>query len=207
MTQSTRNRGLIRMALMGTAFVILTIVLIVFQPGSPRQHASDPAVTEPTVTRVMPALDNIAAVEPVSPERIAQHTPAVAPVSAPQNAQPNSVRDLTFAAIRNLKTATTGETPAPGDPGSLLHSVVQRSIGAAPVPTVTTPEPVQAATRTTRQPTSGSYFVRPGDTLISIATEVYGDANMATELFESNKNIMSRPDSLQTGMVLALPTP
>ena len=215
MTQSSNSAGYIRMALMGTAFIALTIVLVVFQPGSPRnaQSTFEPE-TPNTVTRVA---------DPLTPPPAAEQTVVVAPspVQAPAPtpraavpeqaaAQPTNMRDMTFSAISNLKSVTTGEAPAPGQPGSLLHSVVQRSIAnstsaQSTAPTVTEVEPV--STRTPRQPTAGSYFVRPGDTLLSIAKEVYDDTAMSSEIFRQNTNILTSPDSLKPGMVLKLPTP
>ncbi|SHH47851.1 LysM peptidoglycan-binding domain-containing protein [Marivita hallyeonensis] len=200
-----RTTGLIRMGLMGAAFIALTIVLIVFQPGSPRKAAVTP-VPESSVTRVAPAMDNLAA---PSMEDVGQKPPAIAtdPVRAGDgsgvaivHAEPSSVRDLTFGAISNLKSATTGEAPAPGEPGSFLHSVVQRSLTA----TASTPTGETVAPRQFR---TASYFVRPGDTLISIAQEVYGNPEMASALFETNTDILPDPDMLRAGMVLSLPDP
>ena len=221
MTRSSNSAGYIRMALMGTAFIALTIVLIVFQPGSPRNAQSGFDAAPPTtVTRVADPLTSLP--ERDEPETIvAVPTPAPlpgpSPAPAPQIArtgqgtdQPTNMRDMTFSAISNLKSVTTGEVPAPGQPGSLLHSVVQRSIAnsttaQAPAPRLTEVETV--STRPPRIPTTGAYFVRPGDTLLSIAKEVYGDTSMSSEIFRQNTNIMTSPDSLKAGMVLKLPTP
>lgn len=210
MTETQKHKGLIRMALMGTAFIALTVVLIVFQPGSPRKVQNVP-VPDASVTRVAPALDTI---ETTPAPATAHHDAAQldterAARSVPQtNApEPDSMRDLTFTAISNLKSATTGEAPAPGQPGSLLHSVVQRSLGVTPQ--AQSPEIARTETTvsTARVPKVGSYFVRPGDTLISIAQELYGDADMAARLFEANTDVMARPDSLRPGMVLEVPSP
>lgn len=223
MTDTSKNAGLIRMALMGTAFIGLTVILIVFQPGSPR-HAQTTLDTEAntSVTRVADPLT----VAPTDTKPVVA-TPVVTPVPAPAPAppapqitstqsdagQPANMRDMTFSAISNLKSVTTGEAPAPGQPGSLLHSVVQRSIAnktatpastPTPAPTITQVE--QVRTPTPRVPSTGSYFVRPGDTLLSIAREVYGDTAMSGELFRYNTNIITSPDSLKPGMVLKLPT-
>lgn len=209
--QTSNSAGYIRMGLMGTAFIALTIVLIVFQPGSPR-NAQSTFEPEPssTVTRVADLLTPPPAPE-VTP--VVAPAPVQVPTPMPQLAttnqaddQPTNLRDMTFSAISNLKSVTTGEAPAPGQPGSLLHSVVQRSIAnstAAPTtapqvtaPQVTAPQvteirPVSAP----RLPSTGAYFVRPGDT------------TMSSEIFRHNTNILTSPDSLKPGMVLKLPTP
>ena len=220
MTQTSRHAGLIRMALMGTAFIALTIVLIVFQPGSPRNaQSSFETDTSLTVTRADPLAQPAAITPPVTPVVQAPAPVAPAQIATPvqsagqTSGQPTNMRDMTFSAISNLKSVTTGETPAPGQPGSLLHSVVQRSIAngtpaQAPAPTATRPvtriEPV--STGTLRTPSTSSYFVRPGDTLLSISIALYGDTSMSSEIFRQNANIMSSPDSLKPGMVLTLPT-
>ena len=119
------------------------------------------------------------------------------------------MRDMTFSAISNLKSVTTGEAPAPGQPGSLLHSVVKRSIANGAPPQTTSPQVTEiepVSTNAPRFPAAGSYFVRPGDTLLSIAIELYGDRSAANEIFQQNTNIMSSPDSLKPGMVLKLPS-
>ena len=208
MTEGQRHKGLIRMGLMGTAFIALTIVLIVFQPGSPR-HANNAPVPEASVTRVAPSLDTISAPSTsanrkAGTEMITTARPAPAPSEVPAT---GSMRDLTFSAISNLKSATTGEAPAPGEPGSLLHSVVQRSLKSAPEVQAPANAQTQTSASTIRTPKTGSYFVRPGDTLISIAYELYGDADMAARLFEANTDVMARPDSLRPGMVLEVPAP
>ncbi|WP_292289155.1 LysM peptidoglycan-binding domain-containing protein [Marivita sp.] len=202
MTQTSKTTGLIRMALMGAAFIVLTVVLIVFQPGSPRTAQVLPDL-ETSVTRSAAPLN---AIEPVS-EPAARNTTASRPSTTVVNNsadQPTNIRDLTFSAISSLKSVTTGEAPFPGQPGSLLHSVVQRSMAAGPPPQLRDIETVRADVP--RAPSAGSYFVRPGDTLRSIAQELYGNAALSTEIFEANIGLLSRPDDIQPGMVLKLPT-
>lgn len=220
---TSNSAGYIRMALMGTAFIALTIILIVFQPGSPRNaqtsfepegssivtRGSDPLVIAPATEIATPIVP--------SPAPAPAPTPVSAPAPMPRiemtgqiGENPTNMRDMTFSAISNLKSVTTGEAPAPGQPGSLLYSVVQRSIanGTTARPdasTVTQIEPV--STSTPNQQTTRSYFVRPGDTLLSIAKEVYDDTTMSSEIFRQNTNILTSPDSLKPGMVLKLPTP
>lgn len=215
MTRGYRTTGLVRMALMGAAFVGLTIVLIVFQPGSPRKSLDEDR-SEPDVTRAAPALQDI----PVAPEPDLSGTvvlipetgadaiaaqPFSAPVPATGTDSATTLRDVTFAAISNLKSVIDGEAPAPGEPGSLLHSVVQRSIAARPVETGAGAQPEPVVTRPVQRPVTQQYFVRAGETLSSIAQEVYGDANRANDLFLNNTDVLARPDSLRAGMILDLP--
>ncbi|MCL3881340.1 hypothetical protein [Marivita sp. GX14005] len=116
MTDVPATRGLIRMALMAVAFVALTVVLIVFQPGASKRGA--PNMAEPVVTRDAARMETIA---PPVPDLSAAESPV-------RTVGPASIRDLTFDAIAAVKTATTGDAPAPGQPGSLLYSAVQRSM-------------------------------------------------------------------------------
>lgn len=211
MTDTSKTSGLIRMALMVTAFIGLTVVLIVFQPGSPR-NATFEAMDEPeVVTRDAAPVVNA----PQETETVAAPLPAPIPTPVqmvgedPQAAdQPTNMRDMTFSAISNLKSVTTGEAPAPGQPGSLLHSVVQRSIAKTAtatdaVPTLTEITPVR--TEPAPPADDGTYLVRDGDTLLSIAKEVFGDTGMASEIYRGNVDIMASPDSLTPGMTLKLP--
>ncbi|OSQ53203.1 LysM peptidoglycan-binding domain-containing protein [Marivita geojedonensis] len=210
MTEPTRKSGLIRMVLMGSAFVALTIVLLVFQPGSPRNTQSTALFEEAnTVTRVAEPLTKV--IDTTAPPALAPVTEPVQPTLASDASAPSTMRDMTFSAISDLKSVTTGEAPAPGQPGSLLHSVVQRSMANSAAPgtqVITKPseiEPIRS--ETPRFPATAAYFVRPGDTLSSIAQEVYGDSAMSSEIYANNTDIMARPDSLRAGMVLKLPAP
>ncbi|MFP7672045.1 LysM peptidoglycan-binding domain-containing protein [Marivita sp. S0852] len=211
MTTAPKQNGLIRMVLMAIAFIGLTIVLVVFQPGSPRHADTDAPPPEATVTRVAPSLEtiNAAAEQSAPPEQTSVALPQAPKRAVSETAQPGSLRDMTFVAISNLKSATTGEAPAPGEPGSLLHSVVQRSIAApvstTPAPLSPTPEPMQTTAAETGL--ADTYLVQPGDTLVSIARTIYGDVNMASALFTANTDVMARPDGLRPGMVLNLPAP
>lgn len=51
----------------------------------------------------------------------------------------------------------------------------------------------------------GTYTVRSGDTLISIAREVYSNGSRWKDLYEANKDKLKSPDHLQVGQVLVLP--
>lgn len=51
------------------------------------------------------------------------------------------------------------------------------------------------------------YTVRAGESLSSIAAEVYGDRTLYMRIFQSNRDILSSPDSLQAGQRLRIPPP
>lgn len=50
-----------------------------------------------------------------------------------------------------------------------------------------------------------SYTIRPGDTLSSIAQQLYGDATEWRLLFEANRDRLASPESLQVGVAIRVP--
>lgn len=51
----------------------------------------------------------------------------------------------------------------------------------------------------------GIYVVKPGDTLVSIAEEFYGDKGKWRVLYEANKDIIDSTGKLEAGQVLKIP--
>ena len=51
----------------------------------------------------------------------------------------------------------------------------------------------------------GTYTVKAGDTLSKIAKEQLGDAGDYMKIFDVNKSILSDPDKIKPGQVLAIP--
>ena len=100
---------------------------------------------------------------------------------------------MTWDTLANLNNATGQDVP-PGQPGSLLHTIVRRSLSDAGDGSVAT-----------RESGLGSYLVQEGDSLVSIAERVYGDVNMTGPLFAANQDALTRPDDLRSGQVLILP--
>lgn len=52
---------------------------------------------------------------------------------------------------------------------------------------------------------SGTYRVRPGDTLSKIAMQLYGDAGMHNQIFQANRHQLSNPNRIRVGQKLAVP--
>lgn len=52
-----------------------------------------------------------------------------------------------------------------------------------------------------------TYTVQEGDTLWSIAYQLYGDVTKRTVLFEANQDILPSPDALTVGLELQVPSP
>jgi nucleoid-associated protein YgaU len=88
-----------------------------------------------------------------------------------------------LADARQEIAALKGTAPPPGS-------------GASPAPPRMAP--AQPAVTET-------YTVKEGDTLSRIASKVYGDTSKWDVLFEANRNILSRPESVRPGQVLVVP--
>ncbi|MGR3271461.1 LysM domain-containing protein [Thalassococcus profundi] len=198
---------MIRTVLFALGFIAVTVGLIYFQPGGPdRADVSSPDVTrsDAALTDLSPALETpqtSPVPEPAAPEQISLATepepePMVAvtrPAPPPMAGASDDLRRLTWDTMRHLNAAT-GRGAAPGAPGSLLHAIVQRSLtpsGHAPASDVM----------------PSVYTVRPGDSLATIAEQVYGDVNMTGPLFAANQNSLAGPSDLKVGQELALPRP
>jgi nucleoid-associated protein YgaU len=54
-------------------------------------------------------------------------------------------------------------------------------------------------------PQPQTYTVQPGDTLSSIAKQVYGAASLWPIIFEANRNILTDPARIRPGQVLMIP--
>jgi nucleoid-associated protein YgaU len=186
---------MIRMILLAVAFVGVTAALLVFQPGS--RHAELAPLPDPVVTRAEPALEADDLAVPgllLQPALTQQPTPPV-PVVVPQgDMDDQALRKMTWDTLSNLNHAT-GKDSAPGQPGSLLHTIVKRSLDEGAV----APAPAQVAA------IPSVYIVQSGDSLVSIAEAIYGDVNMTGPLFAANQSILNRPDDLRPGQALVLP--
>ena len=203
---------MIRMVLFAIGFIAITVALIVVQRGA-RRDVSEAAAAEP-VTRTdldLPTPETAEVpVVPVTPEAVPTpapqqqaslpHVQPAAPsvtraVSTPDDRE---MRRMTWNTLSSLNQATGRET-APGQPGSLLHAIVRRSLDGTPATAG------EASGSTTSLGAPQVYVVVSGDSLVSIAEKIYGDVNMTGPLFTANRSIMSRPDDLRPGQTLVLP--
>jgi 5'-nucleotidase len=72
----------------------------------------------------------------------------------------------------------------------------------APSPALASPTPVAASSAAPEQ----TYEVKAGDTLLSIAEEVYGDATKWRKIYDANKDtIGADPDKLKLEQKLKIP--
>jgi nucleoid-associated protein YgaU len=197
------------MFLFAFAFVVVTAALVVIQPGTARRpaEASGPEpVTraapdssqslEASIVRSIIASDPAPSAPTAPPAQLAPRA-AIRPAAPPLEDQ--EMRRMTWEALSGLNQAT-GQGSAPGQPGSLLHAIVRRSLEGTPAPTAraVAPDPTPPGG-------PGVYVVQPGDSLVSIADRIYGDVNMTGPLYAANQAQLPRPDSLRPGQTLILP--
>jgi nucleoid-associated protein YgaU len=97
------------------------------------------------------------------------------------------------------------EAPA-ADPAA---SVKQQPPPAQPLsPARTRPVAAQPGIRATTAPIPAEgrcHTVRAGETLFSLAQHYYGDRDKSDLIYQSNRNRLSSPDSLEPGTVLVIP--
>lgn len=182
---------MIRMVLFAVGFLAITVVLVLYQPGARRPALPATAADEP-ITRAEPAFASQQADPEGQPAPLPSRVPVPAPTSGGiASSDEEALRRLTWGTLSNLNRSM-GRESAPGQPGSLLHTIVQRSLEEAP--------------QHAAQPSSENrYTVQPGDTLVTIAQKVYGDVNMTGPLYAANQSVLTRPDALLPGQELLLP--
>ena len=102
-----------------------------------------------------------------------------------------------------FRSALEEETPAP-------EPVPEPEPAPEPEP-ITEPEskPEEAAVPPVREETSkaadGTYTVKPGDCLWSIAQKTYGAGRQWILIYNANKSVIKEPDQIRIGQVLVLP--
>lgn len=118
------------------------------------------------------------------------------------SAQPE-LREMSWSILESLN-AQNGSRSAPGEPGSLLHTMVTRAMQDAPAeaPEVAQRMPQRAAASVVKP---REYVVQRDDTLLVIAQRFYGDAAAYVRIFEANRDRLANPEDLRAGQVLVLP--
>ena len=92
-------------------------------------------------------------------------------------------------------------TPPASDNAARPTFVVATSPSPSPVPS-RSPSPSIAAT------SEEEYVVQPGDTLRSIAAQLYGDPEQWSRIYDANRAaIGDDPDAITAGTALRIPTP
>jgi 5'-nucleotidase len=107
-------------------------------------------------------------------------------------------------------TETAAATPAP-----VATPVEKPAVIETPGPMPPPPPPVRVERNPTvktpvakpvvEKGTPTTHKVKKGDTLSSIAKEVYGDANLWKKIADANKDKIPNPNKLKIGTVLTIP--
>lgn len=182
--------------------------------------APTPAQTQPkteapskgSLTRLQAALDaslgtktivsDAAPTQKRTPQPRRQAMQASYPAVAPE------LRDMSWQTLNALNTLGH-KTKAPGQEGSLLNSIVRRSMGqVGNQPVLRTNAVAIAAVAPTQRVLSApsnapqSYIVASGDTLALIAIKLYGSALATDNLLSENPALRQNPNALRIGQVL-----
>ncbi|MCC6386777.1 MAG: LysM peptidoglycan-binding domain-containing protein [Dehalococcoidia bacterium] len=89
-----------------------------------------------------------------------------------------------------IRELVPGESAAPATP-------VDRDLPAAGAPRFEPQYP--------ENPASRYHTVAPGETLVTIAEQYYGDASCAARIFDANQDRLANPDLIYPGQELAIP--
>ena len=118
-------------------------------------------------------------------------------------------KDLIYEKVRSgeiaIPVSEDGRTPnvASLNGPALRASGVLPALAAGETETPATPsEPTESS-----EPQTGStYTVQPGDCLWSISQRFYGTGTRWNVIYETNKSIIRKPDFIQIGQILEIPT-
>jgi nucleoid-associated protein YgaU len=170
------------------------------------------APVQPTSGGTIGSLQRLQAVLTASLE---PETVATNPVlqARPQNVLPaqaaaSELRDMSWQTLNALNGL--GRAPkGPGQEGSLLNSIVRRSmgqVGSASTALLVQPYVAKALSVASvgqvQAAADQGYVVAPGDTLALIAVKLYGSALATDRLLSQNPVLRQNPNALRIGQVL-----
>jgi LysM repeat protein len=118
-------------------------------------------------------------------------------------------RHVTPSQVEKVAEKAGKAAPAVAIAGALVavpqsaHAEVKTPAKAT---TVTEQAHTTALVRTTAQPTSSTYTVRPGDTLSGIAARVYNNSSRWTWIYAANRSKIPDPNSIYVGEKLTIPS-
>ncbi|MGH1576665.1 MAG: LysM peptidoglycan-binding domain-containing protein [Planktotalea sp.] len=188
------------------------------------QSAAQPEQPQPAMGQNSGSLDRLQSVLTASleSEQVVQSTPDTsqhiasipavqpatrAPEIVPAQAVAPELRDMSWQTLNTLNSL--GQiSKAPGQEGSLLSSIVRRSMGQVDASDMKHPKMPIAATTPARavspEPRTGmqTYVVVPGDTLALIAVKLHGSALATDRLLSQNPTLRQNPNALRIGQVL-----
>jgi LysM repeat protein len=118
-------------------------------------------------------------------------------------------RHATPSQVEKVAGTAAKAAPAVAIAGALValpqsaHAEVKTPAKAA---TVTEQAHTAALVRTTAQPRSSTYTVRPGDTLSGIAARIYHNSSRWTWIYAANRSKIHNPNSIFAGEKLTIPS-
>jgi nucleoid-associated protein YgaU len=180
---------------------------------SPAAKAAATAKASPSPA---PARSSAAAKASPTPAARANATSKASPTAKP-NAAPATKpsptaesQDPTPAPATKTAPTAEGQDPTPALATKTAPTAVSQDPTPAPTPTSAPDQPptppASAPAAAAPPPAPASYTVQPGDTLPSIANQVYGDANQWTTIYDANHAaIGDDPNLIQVGAELNIP--
>lgn len=114
---------------------------------------------------------------------------------------PQDISDAQLTKLRNSGALLVQRIS--GDPQTaqeILDKLVEKGLRFLEPSDEPAPEPPPQP-----PPPERTYTVQPGDTLSSIARQVYGNAGLWRIIFEANRNILSDPSLIRPGQILKIP--
>lgn len=108
---------------------------------------------------------------------------------------------IAVAVVYTRKDASEVEPP-PGETAAVMTSPA-----AAPVPVRSGHRPTRAQPVAYRDetPAARRHTVAEGESLFSLAEQYYGSKDRFTDLYQANRDVLTAPDPLMPGTVLAIP--
>ena len=108
----------------------------------------------------------------------------------------------------NAKKSTASSVTEPLSPAPVAYQPAPQPytpspVAVQPVTYDSTPTPVMAATASPAAVGGGSYTVKKGDTLYSIAKSRYGSGNQYTKIISANPGLS--PQTLKAGQTITIP--
>jgi nucleoid-associated protein YgaU len=114
----------------------------------------------------------------------------------------------TAGGCSNSKKSTASSVTEPLSPAPVAYQPAPQPytpspVAAQPVTYDSTPSPVVTASAAPSVGSSGSYTVKKGDTLFSIAKSRYGNGNQYTKIISANPGLS--PQTLKAGQTIQIP--
>lgn len=195
---------MIRMVLIGAAFLAVTITLIVIQPSNPKVDVRAD-LDALSVTRAQTEFDPVEEIERSLEAQSVTEARSTSLTVETGEADQSPLEAMVIEALRQGQSndyidalvnhaADTGKVEVPG---SLVTP--DGRVDTATLLTVLSKAP------DTMRRGGQLYVVRPGDSLASISFRFYGTTEKAPDIFAANEALMGSPRNIAVGQELVIP--